>query len=265
MHRELGIGLVLLALVGTVFVLAWDPDSAPSTSNDALPRQGILGAPPETGGAAGEARASESVSAAGNPAREQAVAEAQASEVEVPVGTEVCGRVLLPDGTPPDERAEVVLECAVPWASGQAPQYPAWTSEWPEAGRCSVEADGSFSLVIPRGADRARLRLEGRYVWSRYAEGIEDLADPTPVLFEPILGTNVTFVLVPPEEPAHDPAQLVGRMIVLSHTSREFSWIGPPARTAFEIRGDLTFGGVALSPRDSYSIDCDPSFGAGPR
>ena len=150
----------------------------------------------------------------------------------------VRGVVALPEGTPDDERAEVFLE-VIESGSGEG---------WVQTPRVPVAPDGSFAIEVPGDFDGARLWVEGRYVYLGEPVRVPEEPRGEPIRIEALLGSHVTFLLVPPPRSRHDAKQLVGRTVVLRHSWRG----GGPMLWGFRrecvVAEDLTFEAGGLSP-----------------
>lgn len=132
------------------------------------------------------------------------------------------GRVVFPEGTPEDEEAFLVLECATPVqrapGESEASHFvnEMFISSFHQVSRTPLGASGEFDLDVPSNTSRVRLDVDARYLHlSRKADLFQSRLDQ-PVVLEPWLGGWVTVQLVPPEETGHDPDLLVGREVALS-------------------------------------------------
>lgn len=142
----------------------------------------------------------------------------------------VTGRVVFPEGTPADERCQLVLECSAPredadseeddWAGLMSLMQP----DFEEVRRIDIEPGGRFELEVPSNTDVYRLVIEGHYLFLPGSSILEeDMAFDLPVVLRPILGSWVTFRLIPPKDTPHDPSVLVGRQLrMVIPTSRSY-------------------------------------------
>lgn len=162
--------------------------------------------------AASAERASSALRADGDPAQERAPAAAlpftERRDAAEPgaVAPLLEGRVLLPPGTPADERPVVVAQLV-----GAAE---------PER-RAAVEADGTFVVALSSGARRAVLELEARYLFLERPVRVPLDGGAARATLEPRLGGRIVGrVIPPPGEASPGPCTILARAREIGFGSR---------------------------------------------
>lgn len=234
----------------------------------------VTTAPPEVGASKGLEVGDPGIALA-DPGEERPVVDAEGTSSDrsaVPSdsqfeydGTRVVnGRVAFPEGTPDDERCQVVLWCTAPL---EEPEAEGETESWAraimltsprfeEVVRIDVGPEGHFELEVPSNTDVYRIAVRGRYVhaYGRIVREDQEMSFDEPIVVQPSLGSWVTFRLVPPADTAHDPTVLIGRELRLDDHAEGFR----DPLTA-EIDGTLRaeFKGLAVpGPRSfGYSVE----------
>jgi len=164
--------------------------------------------------------------------------------------TWIAGRVVFPDGSPPDETLEVWAtekEIAIGLGEeiGNAPSLvrsgELKTGWW---SRCPVEPGGGFRLPLPKGATSAAIVVDGRYLYLDHRVDIGPSGLPDALVLEPHLGAwLVGRCTVPPEaEPADSPEGAPVTVGGLRSTQVD-------SNLAFEIRGLPADEGTTLAIR----------------
>ena len=203
-RRPLASLLVLIAVIG--FGLFWlvrsigpRDSQAPSPAAQASP---AAAAAPEAPAPEPQidAKSPEIETAAANPAREEAPADSAAA---APADARwIEGRVRFPDGTPADERAEVVATHG--------------GSDEKDPPRAHIEADGSFRIAIPKDAEKMYLDVRGRYVYlpKRFAVPAADPAKtPAEIVLALKLGGCIHGRLILPANALDRRASVVGARV----------------------------------------------------
>ncbi|MFN0009840.1 MAG: carboxypeptidase regulatory-like domain-containing protein [Planctomycetota bacterium] len=150
----------------------------------------------------------------------------------------IAGRIVFPDGSPPDETLEVWAieqEIAIGLGEeiGNAPSLvragemkAGWWS------RCPVEPGGGFRLPIPKGSTSTAVVVDGRYLYLANRVLLDARALTEPLVLEPALGAWLvgSCSLPPTAEPSDSPEGAP-----VSVGGSRATQIG--ADLAFEIRG----------------------------
>jgi hypothetical protein len=183
--RGTWIGLGTVLAVASVALVGWSVSRA-GPDDDAVTRQPL--APVEQRGVEPAPLEAPDKPAPSKPASTETTrAPAMAEDSELAEAIWVEGRVLLPAGTPSDERIEVV-------AKGKR-------FETVEHHSAMLETDGSFRVAFHPEAKRGRLTLKARYAHLPMPRRLNFLKLPkplAPVTLRPVLGAWVTGVLLPP-------------------------------------------------------------------
>ena len=151
------------------------------------------------------------------------------------------GRVSFPIGSPPDASLAVLAFPLIndlalpPLRDSRAPRW------WPDVARLApdeptrgpVASDGAFRVLVPPGAGRVLLLLEGRFLYLHRGE-VLDVPSPDPVLLEPKLGGVLRVHCLPPDTATDDGAPLAGLELDLHgyEAKAGFSFVGLHRRTA---------------------------------
>lgn len=179
--------------------------------------------------------------AAALPAR---TAVSTAYEEELARGLFVEGRVVLPPGTPADERVQVV-------AKGKKFKHGP-----PHA--VDVGPDGRFRATFAEGTKYAHLELDARYLYlSEPVKVAPGAAEP--VVLEPLLGGVLTGrVLPPPDEPGAAQALLGRRVELVGWQPREGGGFTSAFNRSVELDGSLAFEFRGLAAEVRHDLRCDP-------
>ncbi|MCK6448484.1 MAG: carboxypeptidase regulatory-like domain-containing protein [Planctomycetes bacterium] len=210
------VGLIVACVVG---YLLWSTRSgdAPQTAERATPSAPVptSTAPASTekselAGPAAVAAAAE----ANDPTARTTQAESERSDASIKAT--LVGRVVLPEGTPADERLEVLASTAS--LSRSAPALPA-ARQVDGTWRATVGGDGSFTLPIGADTGTLHVAVEGRYLATR--ESVQ-LALPVtePLELRPELGTWLRGTLVVPSALEGARAELTAATLELAPVTR---------------------------------------------
>jgi hypothetical protein len=255
--------LVVLVVLGSAF---WFVGSTASESTDARPEVAAAAAPasPE---AAAELVEPESRPAEPEPAREAkpepiAAAPSEAMDEDerqdAAVTAMVSGSVTLPDGTPADERVEILAFV------GSHPGAWEHTGADPDSvvDRAELAEDGSFEIGFPDDASSGWLLLTGRYSYGADPLEVQLPADD-PVSFAPKLGAWVSGKLLPPADATDEELEEVGEGIRLqpdpmaSMGMMAFDNQGPSRRRT-SANEDLAFEFGGVVPAAKYELRARP-------
>jgi protocatechuate 3,4-dioxygenase beta subunit len=106
------------------------------------------------------------------------------------------GRVVIPEGTPPDEHVEIL-------ADGRK-----FKSRPPH--RRPIESDGSFRVAFARGTEVGVLTLEARYLYLEDRVSISHSTPPKNIVLKPKIGGVIRGLLVPSDSSSSSRMSLVG-------------------------------------------------------
>ncbi len=131
--------------------------------------------------------------------------------------SDLCGLLVLPPGTPPDERIEVVLR-TIPLET--TPYARSLDAMWSEFARASPEEDGAFCLPLPPPPCWMRVEVDSRLLhqppkWLRYLDGPPRVRPSWPLVLEPTLTGTLHFRWILPPESKFNGNALVGRRVML--------------------------------------------------
>jgi hypothetical protein len=158
----------------------------------------------------------------------------------------ICGTVVYPTGTPPDEDVTVYATLRRPLGVQlDAQSFDGMLASAEPTATCDVAPDGSFELPYPTKVGRCLLLLLGHYLHLPDTE-IVRLPAKDPLVLEPVLGAWWTGRLLLPQDlpPDIDPAALVGAMVHL-HPS-QIDALGYERNVT--VGPDLWFSIVAIPP-----------------
>ena len=236
--RSVALLLVLAALVALVVLarLAGDSDGgaplAPELENDAATETEGTELPRAREGSEPRVPAGRSTAATGSAD-----------------GIEIAGTLVVPAGTPADERALAVLQVVEPRKKST------FRESWREVDRSAVRANGSFRLSLPEDAPKARVDVEGRYLFLDRPVPITDPRATGPVRLEPALGGVLLLRLSISPDSVHEARDLVGEELLVFHLPLNASSAGPPPTIRGSIGEDLTVELFGLDPADVYDVD----------
>lgn len=153
------------------------------------------------------------------------------SGIDVGTALWVEGRMILPDGTPPGDQLEVVVEGLEPAAKGDH--------------RSLVDADGSFRVSLPSRTVRGTLGLRSSFLYLERDVRIDTSTLPKDLVLRPRLGGCVRGrLLLPPDSSAARKSLAGSRVRIQDSEASEFSALS--AALEFEFHG--------LPPGDSYVV-----------
>lgn len=153
------------------------------------------------------------------------------------------GRVLLPPGTPADERVFVI-------ARGR-------DFEHGPPHRAEVGSAGSFRVAFEKKTRSGRLELEARYLHLEKAEPVKLKDVKAPIELRPELGGALAGKLVLPGDSPYPAAELAGKTIELVKHGEDSLHVFGGAFRSVKIGQDLgfEFGGL---PAGEYELAFDP-------
>lgn len=161
------------------------------------------------------------------------------------------GRVLLPEGTPADERAYVVLAGVPEHPEGEGPLEltehleSMGAAKKREYARLFLGPDRSFEFHVPPELQLLQLRVEGDYLHLTHDLSPEEALGLEPMALEPHLGADVTLVFTLPD--GSDPGMaesLVGRTVGYDDETRAL-----PPRVPFSGFSGPTHGRIGSGLR----------------
>lgn len=109
---------------------------------------------------------------------------AQTNERALPDGVWIRGRVIVPAGTPSDERVEIAARVL---SFDDAPGYVA-----------EMGADGTFAVMFPKEVDSGWIEVHARYLVLEPNQAVDLEEPPEEVVLEPVLGGRVRGRIVAP-------------------------------------------------------------------
>lgn len=157
---------------------------------------------------------------------------------ELPDGVWIRGRVVVPAGTPPDERVEVAARVL---SFDDAPGYVA-----------QVDDHGKFAVMFPRDVDSGWIEVHARYLVLQPNQEVDLEMPPEEIVLEPVLGGRVRGRIVARGRPESETRALAGTCVEISDKG------GPGFRRFYPrktcVGEDLGFEFLALPPCAGFEL-----------